>query len=78
MMAAEVGKVRAAEQGELLQAVFGHASLRTAKVGLQGVPEHKALRLRRHVLPTGLAEAADQLLQVQCLLQGLLHQGLLR
>ena len=32
-----------------------------------------ALRLRRHILPTRLAEAADQLLQVQCLRQGLLH-----
>ena len=39
MMAEEVGEVRAAEQGELLQAVFGHASLRTAKVGLRGVPK---------------------------------------
>ena len=39
MMAEEVGKVRAAEQRELLQAVFGHASPRTAKVGLRGVPE---------------------------------------
>ena len=38
-MAEEVGKVRAAEQGELLQAVFGHASPRTANVGLRGVPE---------------------------------------
>ena len=38
-MAEEVGKVRAAEQGELLQAVFGHASPRTARVGLRGVPE---------------------------------------
>ena len=51
MMAEEVGEVRAAEQGELLQAVFGHASLRTAKVGLQGVPEHKVPAPRRRGSP---------------------------
>ena len=39
MMAEEVGEVRAVEQAELLQAVFGRASPRTAKVGLRGVPE---------------------------------------
>lgn len=39
MMAEEVGDVRAVEQAELLKAVFGHASLRTAQVGLRGVPE---------------------------------------
>ena len=39
MRAEEVGEVRAVEHVALLQAVFGHASLRTAKVGPRGVPK---------------------------------------
>ena len=37
MRAEQVGGVRAVEQAELLQAVFGDASPRTARVGLRGV-----------------------------------------
>ena len=51
MMAAEVGKVRAAEQGELLQAVFGHASSRTANVGLRRVPERALPHLYLSTIP---------------------------
>ena len=51
MMAEEVGDVRAVEQAELLKAVFGHASPRTAKLGLRGVPGRALPHLYPSTMP---------------------------